>query len=282
MSNATFNVEENNSYNNIYINANSLIKILEQEVNMRFENLKQIIKSSDTIITEDEILLFLGETFWEENPELYRRIENQKKSHVKENVFNWTAIEKKNTSNKLSEFLRSCKYELEPSTLKYFKDHINTLEQKCINLLDIIEKISNNDTEAVQSILSDLDISLNENGNIKYVDTIRLINPVAYNINTLLDILSKVNSHSTYLTIEKSEAKALVKQLHECTLYPSNSLQIKEHFLINIRKICWIYLILLLIIFLNQENLLEKKLIKKYILNLQRYYQAKRVTNLMK
>ena len=77
-------------------------------------------------------------------------------------------------------------------------------------------------------MLTELDIVLDENGNVLKSDIVRLITPTIYNINDLNEKLAKANDLSTYLTFKMSKHSLYRDGFSEGEVYPSQSIQINS------------------------------------------------------
>lgn len=102
-------------------------------------------------------------------------------------------------------------------------------------LLNIIEKIGNRDIISIQNLITELDIQLDENGNISKEDIIRLITPTVYNIEKLNEKVAKANDLSTYLTFKMSKNSLHKYGWSEGEIYPSSSIQIKNLYYDHVR-----------------------------------------------
>lgn len=120
------------------------------------------------------------------------------------------------------------RYYFEPYTLKYFHIYSTIVRKKANTLLDIIEKIGNRESISINDLLLELDVNLDSNGNISKDDIIRLITPTVYNINELLEKITKANDLSTYLTFKMSKNTLYRDGWSESEVYPTESLQIKN------------------------------------------------------
>ena len=89
-------------------------------------------------------------------------------------------------------------------------------------------EIGNKDFNSIQDLLLDLDIVLDENGNILKEDIIRLITPTIYNIRELNNTVANANLLSTYLTFKLSKNSLYRDGWSEEEIYPTSSLQSKN------------------------------------------------------
>lgn len=122
------------------------------------------------------------------------------------------------------------RYYFEPYTLQYFNKYTSIVRDKILLLLNIIEQIGNRNSMPIKDLIAELDIRLDENGNISKEDIIRLITPVVYNIEILEEKVSEANDLSTYLNFKMSKDSLYKDGLSEGEIYPSTSLQIKSSF----------------------------------------------------
>lgn len=143
----------------------------------------------------------------------------------------------KNTDGALDFFdhLSIARYCFEPYTLKYFHRYTDILRYKILLLLNIIEKISTKKSASIQDILDDLDIILDENGNITKQDIIRLLTPTIHNIQNYDQKINRANDLNTYLTFKESIHSLMRDGFSEKELYPSETLQIKNLWYDNIK-----------------------------------------------
>ena len=102
------------------------------------------------------------------------------------------------------------------------------IRKKALLLLNIIEKIGNRDCRSIQNLLLDLDIKLDEKGNILKEDIIRLITPTVYNINELKEKVTQANNLSTYLFFKRSKEYLYKAGCSEEEIYPTEAIQIKS------------------------------------------------------
>ena len=108
-------------------------------------------------------------------------------------------------------------------TLEYFIKYTNILKIKILNLLDIVDKISNENTNGIKDILNDLNIKLTSKGKISSIDIKRLITYIEYNIKKLKNIVLTANNLETYLTFNITKPNK-----DENNLYPSENLKISD------------------------------------------------------
>ena len=109
----------------------------------------------------------------------------------------------------------------EEKYLKYLKNYISILQNKCLLLLEIIDKIAKKDTNSIKEYITTLDIKLDENNNIYYKDIKRLIVPTLYNIKCL---------HQKLNDLEMRKINILEKNNHHGmnNIYPDSSLQLNR------------------------------------------------------
>ena len=109
------------------------------------------------------------------------------------------------TKEEIQEYLIKNKKKFDEEIFKYFIEYTNILKKKILLLLDIVEKIANEDTTEIKNILNELDIKITSKGRISSVDIKRLINPLTYNISKLKKLVSISNNIDTYLILYKSK-----------------------------------------------------------------------------
>jgi hypothetical protein len=219
-----FETEENK-----YYEAQFLILILENILGKPINVIKKDINDNEIVITKKQIEEYLKNKFSEENPELKSRIEISRPKRSS-NIVQWTEQDIASTSQEFIDGISASRYHFEPYTLEYFNRYTTIVRNKANLLLDIIEKIGVKNTSSIQDKLIDLDIVLDENGNISRNDIIRLIIPTVYNIQDLKEKIEKANDLSTYLTFKMSKDSLYRNGLSENEVYPTKSLQIKNLF----------------------------------------------------
>jgi len=215
--------------NSQYYDAKYVITILENILGNKFEVIKSKINDTQITVTKEQITDFLEKKFEEEDPELKRRIENPK--HKRTN--NLIKLTDKNIEDSVQAFIDEIsvsRYYFEPYTLQYFNKYTSIVRDKILLLLNIIEQIGNRNSMPIKDLIAELDIRLDENGNISKEDIIRLITPVVYNIEILEEKVSEANDLSTYLNFKMSKDSLYKDGLSEGEIYPSTSLQIKSSF----------------------------------------------------
>ena len=102
------------------------------------------------------------------------------------------------------------------------------MKNKINLLLNIIKHIGIKETVSIQDTLTNLDIILDQNGNILKKDIIRLIMPTIYNIDELDHKLSQANDLSTYLNFKMSELSLARDDISENEIYPPKTRQTKN------------------------------------------------------
>ncbi len=214
---------------NKYYDPKYIVTILENILGNRLDDIKNEIHNTQIVVSKEQITEYLEKTFEEEDPELKRRMESPKPKRSG-NIGNGRMTDEdiKTLSQEFVDSLSAGRYYFEPYTLEYFKRYSNIVRNKALLLLNIIEKIGNRDSLSIQDLMKELDIQLDENGNILKEDIIRLITPTVYNINELNEKVTKANDLSTYLTFKMSKHSLYRNDLSEGEIYPTESLQIKN------------------------------------------------------
>ena len=225
---------------NKYYDASYLIKILEEILEKSIDNIKEDVKNIKITITRDEIENFLEKTFQEEDSRLKERIIKQKPGYNfdlenGEPISMTKGIKLGNidVTEKFSNIIRSNRYQFIQCKLECFNKYTTIVRNKALQLLNIIEQIGNRQSITIKDTLLELDIQLDENGNIKREDIIRLIKPTIHNIKELVKKTNKANDPSTYLTFKMSNYFLYRDGCFEEDLYPDMSIIINGLF--------WIY-----------------------------------------
>ena len=179
----------------------------------------------------DEIVEYLNNKFEEEEPEVKARLENPKPSKPLSDKIEFNKISIEDIEESTQDFgdqLISAKYGFDSYTLDYFNLYSNIVREKAKKILDIIEKIVNRDYSSIVGLMMELDIQLDENGNISKEDIIRLISPFVYNYNLLVEKVNAANNLETYLSFKLSKHSLYRDGWSEGELYPSSSIQTKS------------------------------------------------------
>ncbi len=209
-----------------YYDSKLVISILEQELSKGLEQIKTEVNDAVVKVTEEDIKKFLDEKFSEEDPELKERIENPKPRSEK-SVIEWTKEDIKEDTQRFVDELCANRYCFNSYTLEYFKRYTTIVKNKALQLINIIESIGTKETTNIKDLLGELDINLDEFGNIKGEDIERLITPTIQNIEDLNEKINKANNLETYLTFKISRESLLREGISENEIYPSTSIIIK-------------------------------------------------------
>ncbi len=232
---------------NKYYDSKYIVTILENILGNKLDDIKNEINNTQIVVTKGQITEYLEKKLEEEDPELKKRIQKRKldsQKSIKNRKNNFedekdegisfknygplTDKEMKELSQVFVDDLAIIKYQFDPYTLEYFKRYSNIVRNKALLLISIIEKIGNRDCMSIQDLISELDIQLDENGNVLKEDIIRLITPTVYNISALNEKITEANDLSTYLTFKISKHSLYRGGFSESEIYPSKSLQIKK------------------------------------------------------
>ncbi len=220
---------------NKYYDSNILISILEQILGKSLSEIKDEVNNAQISVTSDEIVKFLEEKFQEKDPELKKRIENPKpRKEISSGPIQFTLDnlltpeEFKESSQALVDGLSAQRYYFEPYTLEYFNRYTTIVRNKALQLLNIVEQIGTRQSIQIQDLLIELDIQLDENGNIMKEDIIRLITPTIQNITELNEKIDKANDLSTYLTFKMSKHSLYKEGWSEGEVYPTKSIFVRS------------------------------------------------------
>lgn len=210
-----------------YYDSKILIEIIEDITTKTIEEIIDDINNSDVNVNCEQIIEYLNNKLIEDEPELFNRIEKRKK----ENKIIYTNENIDKIEHLGQEFVDSLsihKYSFDPYTLNYFKEYIEIVKRKTLLLINIIDKIGRKDIVDIKDVIYDLDISLNENGDISKEDISRLIFPMVYNIQRLNTKVEEANDLDTYLSIKISKQSLARNGFSEDELYPNKELQTKN------------------------------------------------------
>lgn len=216
-----------NNPNDKYYDANYVINVLESMIGKTITNIKESINSSNITVNENDIKKFLKDTLATENKELKARMEKSRPSGPI-NLVECSKLDIEESTQRFMDELDYKRYEYVPYTLKYYKKYTSILKNKINRLLNIIENIGIKNYKDIQDDLLDLDIILDNKGNILKSDIIRLITPTTYNIERLEEKTNEANNLSTYLTNKLSLDILYKSGCSESEIYPNAELQIKN------------------------------------------------------
>ena len=148
---------------------------------MSFVELKRFIEECEISVTEDEIKKFLDKKRSENYIGLKVNSKNNGSSIL---------IQEDTTSEELEKTVKDalnyqcCSFD--PYTLEYFKKYVAILKVKCSNLLKILDYLDKRKSMEISKdewkALVDLDIHVNEEGNVYCEDINRLCEAIIYNI----------------------------------------------------------------------------------------------------
>lgn len=219
--------------NNIkHYDSKILITILEDILGKDIDTIKAELRELKIVVTAEEIEKYLNNKFEEEEPEVKARLENPKPSKPKQNDDgiwdSWTEEEIEESTQHFGDKLTAARYGFDTYTLNYFNKYSGIVRNKAKKILDIIEKIANKDRSTIADLIIELDIQLDENGNILKEDIIRLIPPFVHNYNSLIEKVNIANNLETYLTFKLSKHSVYRNGCSEGELYPVASIQTKS------------------------------------------------------
>lgn len=215
------------STKNKYYDASILVSILEKNLGKSLYEIKNDVNNAQISVTRDEIEEFLERTFQKENPGLKERIEKPKPRYNKP-FDELTEQDIKDSSQIFIDKISAGRYHFESYTLEYFNRYTTIVRNKALKLLNIIERIGTRQSITIQDLLVELDIQLDENGNITREDIIRLIKPTIQNVGELDEKITKANDLSTYLTFKMSKHSLYRDGWSEGEVYPTKSIFVKD------------------------------------------------------
>lgn len=210
-----------------YYDSRLLIEIIEDVTSKSISEIIEEINNSNVNVTYNQIIEHLNNKLINDEPELFKRIEERKKSE--KIMVNDKSI--KSTIQMTQDFVDSLslyKYSFNPYTLDYFNKYINIVKSKALLLINIIDKIGRKDIKDIRDIIADLDINLNEDGDISKEDISRLIFPTIFNLQKLNTKVDEANNLDTYLSFKISKQSLARNGFVESEIYPNKELQVKN------------------------------------------------------
>ena len=189
--------------------------MLKNSLNESYYEINNFINKASVRLKEKDIKKYLEDKYLDNHPNI---------KEEKERLKNRKDIDSE--TKKFAINLEYGKYKYEPYTLEYFNKYIEILKKKCINLIKIIDGIT--EETISKDVLKELDINLDENGNILMADVLRLTKPFIYNYNELKKMTDRANNLNTYLEFKLSLDYVYRNGFSENELYPLEKLQ-DEH-----------------------------------------------------
>lgn len=202
-----------------------IIDIIEGILGKSINDIKKELNEKKIIVTESDIEQYLENKFTEEEPELKERLARNRDVYNKNN---FSKQDISNLSNSFYDKLVAVRYYFEPYTLEYFIKYTDILRNKIAILLNLIEHICTKRTSAINNILNDLDITINEVGCVLKSDIVRVLSTFLYNIEEFNMQIDRANDMSTYLVFKISRYSHQSKGVAETEIYPCASLQLKN------------------------------------------------------
>jgi len=222
-----------------YYDAKILITIIEDILNKDLNSIKKDIDELIITVDEKQIKNYLNQKFEKENPELKHRIENpkprKKLSDGKIILTGMTIEDIEESTQAFGDQIEAMRYGFDSYTLEYFNKYSSIVRNKAKKILNIIEKIANGESNDISNLIMELDIQLDENGNITKEDIVRLILPFVHNYGSLVEKVNAANNLETYLTFKLSKHSVYRSGWSEGELYPRVSIQSKSLYYENLK-----------------------------------------------
>lgn len=211
--------------NGYYIEPLVMTKIIVDNLHlsMSYNGIIEFIKDAKVTVTEAQVKEYLDKKFELENLELKQKIEV--------------------ATEDFGDELCTSKNSFDSYSLEYFRKYVDILKDKSLKLFYLVDKIQEHklhgwyfnceqETEwnQIEKLLIDYDIKLNVDGNIYYLDLIRLLTPLIQNVLQMKEVLEKANNLETYLGFAISNHSFSRDRFAESELYPRRSLQVKDIF----------------------------------------------------
>lgn len=210
-----------------YYDSKILIDIIEDITSKSINEIIEKINNSNIYVNYNQIIEYLNNKLITDEPELFKRNEERKKEEkVLYNDENIKDVEQ--LGQRFIDDLSLHKYSFDPYTLDYYNKYIDIVKRKALLLINIIDKVGRKDIVDIKDVIDDLDINLNENGDISKEDINRLIFPTVFNIQRLNAKVEEANNLDTYLYIKISKQSLVRNGFSEDELYPNKELQTKN------------------------------------------------------
>ncbi len=214
---------------NSYVDPKFMSLYIEDKFGINLKQLNEKIMGSKMELDDIDIIMNLRIRFNEKYPDVFDRnklredYKNKKLDNVRissdyEDYMN-DFVFKPEVSFK--DKLITKEYEFSNLTYECYKQSIDVLKEKSVNLLFIISKLSDKDIEEIKSYIKDFDILLNDNLDINEDDVMRLLKPTIYNISKLFELVDNANNYETYVNNKTSRISFYEK-------IPDSRLQVKN------------------------------------------------------
>lgn len=215
-----------------YYEPEILIIILEDILCKDINTIKTELDEFKINVMSEQIGEYLNNRFEKEEPEVKVRLENLKPRRNLNNgwisLLEITSEDIEESTQHFADQLTASRYEFDSFTLNYFNKYSSIVRNKAKKILAIIEKIANKDYSTIANLMIELDIQLDENGNISKEDVIRLILPFVHNYNELIEKVNSANNLETYLTFKLSKHSLYRDGWSEGEIYPTSFIQVKD------------------------------------------------------
>lgn len=218
--------------NRNFVNPNIIsILVTDGLKDTTFYEMINIINSATIEITEDDVKMYLKNNMNKNHPGLIEELEILKNMYENIDFYCMSETEEKKLLDlniKIKEYeAKISKYKYNPFSYKYFKIYIVILKRKLMSLIEIYNNLLMiNEKKEVPSEfflkLNELDITIDESGNILYSDIRRIVDTIIYNFNDLCEMLEKANDINTYLNFKEYYR---IKTM-QGELFPSEEVQI--------------------------------------------------------
>lgn len=176
-----------------YIHPSVLIRLLETNLNNNLRNINDLVNYAHISATEDSIKKFLADKTEEEN---YKwRITLARSQGQRREKRPFPSDERNIDLEKISKI----EYRFDPLILEYYKSLCVILKLRSLKILNILTCLVNKDFTSIEEEIKNLDLDIDQNGNISKRDIMRIIIPLLCNIKLLLKMTRDANNPDTYL-----------------------------------------------------------------------------------
>lgn len=208
-----------------YLEPEYIVKMITSELQqtLSYDELKDVSKNGTVYVTDEQIIEFLQKTMDEENPGLKAQLSKKRKRST--NILKWSEEDMQEMFDEMDAASKASRYSYDQYTLEYSKKYIGILQIKLSKLFTLVDDLLNK--RARWADLEDLDIAINEQGNVWYNDVIRIAECIIYNANELLEGLTMANTLETYLTFKQEKCIIDMDGVHY-PYFPKEELQIKD------------------------------------------------------
>lgn len=208
------------STKNKFVKPMILIKVIEDTLGMNYKDIKDKVDNSCINIDQEDVMDFLNGDYIKEKIKTQNKINKyfKDKSYLK--------ITDEQLNKVVATDIPVPKYRLEVYSYIYYEKYIAILKYKISKLLNIIGYLQIQKSNIIKEQLEELDICVNQLGNIRYDDVIRLVLPTIENFNELNRVVKKANNIFTYREVMRNIEMFEKDKKRERDIFPNKNLQV--------------------------------------------------------